>query len=245
MPEPRPLRKAPIREAVIDIRVPPMGPESLEVLESLAHDLGFPVVHAGYEFRGEFDLGPEGLTAHDHQTRPNGYRAVSETHSQIVQLRTNGIGVSRLEPYRSWEDLVQDAKGVWASYREAFCPTISTRLGVRYINHIRLPYPVSDLNDYFYGIPDPPDRWPQAVSSFLFRQTLHDAVSGAAVNVVHALADDVDDDRIGVIFDIDAYLEGSFSVDDSELWGTLSDLRDLKNRVFFSGVTDATLALCD
>jgi hypothetical protein len=57
------------------------------------------------------------------------------------------------------------------------------------------------------------------------------------------LADDVDEDRIGVIFDIEAYLDGSFETDDASIWGPFSDRRDLKNRIFFAGITESTLSL--
>ena len=245
MPEPRRLKHAPIREAVVDIRVPPVPPSSLDALRELAKGLEYPVVHEAFEFLGQFNLGPQGMMAQGQQSRPSGFRAVSESRSQIVQFRLNGMAVSRLEPYESWEQLVAEAKQLWLAFREAAHPEGATRLGLRYINHVRVPYPGSDLRDYFAGLPDLPKEWPQAVSSFLFRQTLHDDLTGAAVNITHALADDVDEDRIGVIFDIDAYREASFGVDDPELWGTFGDLRDLKNRIFFSGVTEATLSLCD
>jgi uncharacterized protein (TIGR04255 family) len=180
-----------------------------------------------------------------HEARPGGFRAVSERDAQAVQFGLSGLTVSRLEPYESWEQLAGEAQRLWAVFRTVSSPDRTIRLGLRYSNHIRLPYPLTDLGEYLVGLPDPPSEWPQTISSFLFRQTFHDEGTGAAVNVMHALADDVDEDRIGVIFDIDAYLEGSFGVEEHELWGTFTELRDLKNRIFFAGVTEATLSLCE
>lgn len=246
MPEPRLLKRAPIREAIVDVRVPIPDQPDLSALESLARSLkGYPNVQVAMSVVAEWVMKPEGKVEQGHKTAPAGFRALSQDGLQIVQLRPDGVSLSRLEPYVSWPHLRDEASQVFAAYREAIgCPEI-LRLGLRYINNLRLPYPVVDLEDWVLGLPKIPDEWPQSVSTFLYRQTLHDRDSGHAVNVMHALADDVDETKIGVIFDIDAYSGEGVSANDDGLWGTFDELRDLKNRIFFSGVTERTLDLFD
>ena len=53
----------------------------------------------------------------------------------------------------------------------------------------------------------------------------------------------VDEDRIGVIFDIDAFREGHFTVGDDRFWSMFEELRDLKNRIFLSGLTNRTMEM--
>jgi uncharacterized protein (TIGR04255 family) len=203
----------------------------------------YPTVQQGFEFRGQFRVEPSGSVEQDHESRPNGFRAISRDEVRIVQLRLNGISSSRLAPYVSWEDLQAEAASLWGRYKTNLPIERITRFGLRYINHVRLPYPVGDLDQFFVGLPDPPGEWPQAVSSFLYQSTLHDSTSGYSARIIHALADDVDEDRIGVIFDIDTYVEGSFGISDDQVWGTFEQLRTLKNRIFFSGITDRALEL--
>lgn len=246
MPEPHLLLRAPIREAVIDIQVPVGDKPDFEVLEELARSSGgYPTVQRGFHVATEFELDfdPE---ADDGPTLPkprrSGFRAISEDELQVAQFRWNGFAFSRLAPYESWDQLRQAAAPLWQRYRERIAPKYATRVSLRYVNHIRLSYPF-DPGDYFTAMPRYPDAWPQNVSSFVFRQTVHDQPSGLSANVMHALVDDVDEDKIGVIFDIEAYAEGPISLGDETLWGTLGHLRDLKNRVFFAGITDKTVSL--
>jgi uncharacterized protein (TIGR04255 family) len=242
MPEPRPLRRPPIREAVIDIQVPAVDSETgLDPLRALARDMGYSGVQEAFEFGAGFRVGRDGGFRQNHEVRAVGFRAISEAEGRVVEFRLNGIGVGQLEPYQSWRELRALTSSVWARFRDQVHPPHATRLAVRYVNHIRLPYPSNDLDRYFRGLPQNPEEWPAITSSFLFRRTLHDEAHGAVVNVTHALADDVDEDRIGVIFDIDAYMDGQFDVDDEAIWGPLTHLRELKNRVFFAGVTESTL----
>ena len=245
MPTPRLLKKAPIREAVVEVRIPKLQDgDALGSLEEMARNLpGYPSIQAGFEFQGQFRFDPAGDVEADHETRPTGFRAISADEKQIVQIRLNGVSISRLEPYVSWEQLQTEASAVWSAYKARFEPDHVDRFGLRYINNLRLPYPISDLNEFLVGLPDAPPEWPQAVSSFLYRQTLHDLETGCAATVMHALADDVDETRIGVIFDIDTYIEGAFGTEEDQVWGTFAELRTLKNNIFFSGITEHALTL--
>ena len=162
-----------------------------------------------------------------------------------MQFRNDGFSFSRLAPYETWEAVREEAEGLWQLYRARLDPSYATKLTVRYVNHIRLPNPLPEIGDYFLGMPALPDEWPQVVSSFVYRQTLHDQPKGHSANVMHALVDDVDEERLGVIFDIDAYAQGPLALSEESLWGTLEQLRNLKNRIFFSGITTQALELFD
>lgn len=238
MAEPHFLPHAPIREAIVEIRVPRVEHEDASaILKGLAEGFGFDQVLQGFQWTADFSVGPDGIMGDNSQQVPHGFKAVSEEY--IVRLDLDGVSVSRLEPYTSWDDLVALVRKAWRVFAEAFSPEKVVRVGVRYVNLIRL-YPGRDLKEYFLGLPDGPEEWPQYVSSFLFRQTLHE--DDSAVNVTHALVDDVDEDRVGVWFDIDAFCHCDYAPDAEDLWGTLAHLRDLKNRVFFSGLTEAAIA---
>ncbi|MEK9505175.1 TIGR04255 family protein [Gaopeijia maritima] len=234
----RKLARAPIREAVVEIRVPRLeNPNALEILETLARDLGFEQVLQGFRFSADFSFGPLGLKGDDPREVPHGFKAVSDDH--IIDLDLDAVRVIRLEPYSNWEELEGLVRQTWATYREALNPEKVVRIGVRYVNMIRI-YPGGEVKDSFLGLPDAPPPWPQRVSSFLFRQTLHE--DDIAVNVTHAMVDDVDEDRVGIVFDIDAFTQCELDPSSDTIWGTLAALRDLKNRIFFSGLTDAVIA---
>lgn len=243
MPQVRHLRHAPIREAVLDVRIPRTGVAPLDALRELAGSLsGFANVDAQFQFESGIQWSGSGEVSRHDRTEPLGFRAVSEDETRVVQFRLDGFSYSRLRPYTSWEEIRDEARPLLERYVETVGSRDGIRLALRYINHLRLPYPTEDLKKFVLGLPDPPEGWPAAVESFLYRITLADD-SGASVHVTHALVDDVDESRIGVIFDIDAFREGRFTVGDDAFWRTFEELRDLKNRIFFRGITDRTVEM--
>jgi len=243
MSQVRHLRQAPIREAVLDVRFPRTDDARLEALRELAQSLpGFANLDAQFHFESGIQWSSSGEISRHDRTEPLGFRTVSEDEARVVQLRLNGFSYSRLRPYTSWEEIREDSRPLLERYVETIGSRGAIRLALRYINHLRLPYPVEDLKQFVLGLPDPPEGWPSAVESFLYRVTLADE-SGASVHVTHALVDDVDESRIGVIFDIDAFREGRFTVGDDEFWRAFEELRDLKNRIFFDGITDRTMEM--
>ncbi len=232
----RHLSRAPISEAILDIRVQKIDRDHRPILSELAEDTGFPSVQIGFEFQADLPLEPG---ADLPEPQPAGFRAVSE--EQIVQFRFDGVSVSRLRPYGTWDELVDVTRSAWDCYRDRLGDLRVSRLGARYVNHLRLPYPGIELETFFEGLPADPPEWPSTISSLLQRRTLHEG--DFAVHISHALADDVDEGSLGMIFDIDAFTLVDFGGDESEaIWETFARLRELKNRIFFGGLTDEALS---
>ncbi len=243
MPKPRHLRNAPIREAILDVRTPRREDLDISLLGDLCKALpDYPVIQDRLLYMGELKIhtGPD-VYSEQREVQRDGFRAVSEDGNQIAQFRLDGFSFSRMRPYTSWPEVESEARRLWELYAQTVAPQKVTRLAVRYVNHLRIPFPVQDLKAYLQGIPDLPEGWPQNVSSFLYRNTLLDPERGLSAHVTLALTDDVDQDKIGLIFDIDAFVDGEFPLPTEEFWGTFGSLRDLKNRVFFNGVTEKTL----
>lgn len=242
MPTVRHLPRAPIREALLDVRISRPASSVMNGLRELGESLpGFRETHTQFYFEGQIQL-QEGVISREDRAEPLGFRVASEDGLRVVQLRVNGFSFSRLEPYTSWEEIRAEAGALLDRYVEVIGSNEATRIALRYVNHLRLPYPTPDLTEFVVGLPDLPSGWPNAVESFLYRVTLA-AEAGASVNVTHALVDDVDEDRIGVIFDIDAFREGRFAIGDDLFWRSFEELRELKNRIFFRGITEQTVEM--
>lgn len=240
MAQPRHLDRAPIREAVFDVRVDRAEAAALDDLRDLAESLeDFPTVQHTYRAEVGIEVREKGEFTREDRAAPHGLRVISSDQTRILQLRLDGFSYSRLAPYTSWDQLREEAAAYLHPYAEVMDGVEATRLALRYINHLRLPYPTADLAEYILGLPELPGEWPQTVESFLYRVTLSDE-SDSSAHVSHALVDDVDEDRIGVIFDIDAFREGSFAIGEDEFWETFEELHDLKNRIFFGGITERT-----
>jgi uncharacterized protein (TIGR04255 family) len=90
---------------------------------------------------------------------------------------------------------------------------------------------------------DVPDEAPQAVASFFQRFQLVEVESTARVNLTLALETTPPTGPAPVILDVDAFMFTDLVPTDGRLWEILERLRELKNRTFFSSLTEAAAEL--
>src|SRR2546422_577602 len=170
MAKPRHLSKAPITEALIDLRVKlPAETRNVAFIETIHEQIKnyYPEKKQLLEHRFEFHSGPPPpeKTATNHV----GYRFTSDDGQQVIQAGINGFTFSRLKPYDTWEKLREEAYQVWKVYESALHPEAITRVATRFINQLDLPGPNMDFDDYLTAAPVVPKTLPQAMSSFFTR----------------------------------------------------------------------------
>lgn len=243
MGEVRHLAKAPITEAVIDFRVtlPELPKADWRPLlkEKLGRD--YPVSEEGW--RLEVTIGVKSTPSVKEDRAPYGYRFMSEDKLNVAQFRPDGFTFSRLKPYTHWKAFFRDACDLWGIYVDTALPELVTRIATRYINRISIPLPVRDLKDFLTAPPLIPDEAPKEMTSFFSRVVVRDPDQEVAANITQAVERNKDPNSITIILDIDAYKTGEFEVDDKRIGTTFEALHDLKNRIFFSSLTDDALRL--
>lgn len=245
----QPLARAPIIEALIDLRVHVPDGTSVEHLEKSleGRELGYKKV--GPILRGSFGIAinlqeTPPLRQMPNQTTIIGVRLHSADEKYVAQFTTEGFTLSRLTPYESWDALILEAKRMWGHYQACVSPIRVHRTAVRFINNLRLPLKQGERFEKFLtGLPVMPADFPQAISSFLQRFVVHDEPSGATAILTQALEQFTDREPVPVILDIDVFRETKFAPDSQELWNYLNGLRSLKNRFFFGALTDQALEL--
>ena len=149
MAEPQFLKRAPLREAVIDIRFGEPAP--LDVVMRHADE-----VARSSQFERVRDLRRAwvGLQVTESEAKTSGDSEVlgkrldSTSPPHVVQYRTNGFTFSRLYPYESWASLRDCALPLWNAFAGALGVSKVTRIALRYINELKLPLPVLDFADY-------------------------------------------------------------------------------------------------
>lgn len=238
MPEIKHLPKAPIAEAIIDIRVKPNPTFDPDILLSLRETISDSYPHFVKGILVEFANGETIPEVRDH-----GFQAIkaeSEDRLQVVQFRKDGFTFSRLRPYSTWDDLYQEASRLWEKYLADTKPEAISRLTVRYINHIAVE-PGEDLDDYLTAGPQMPSNLPQSFGNFLINILVEDSTTDSLVNVTQTAETDVED-KFRVIVDVEAYKRVELDPETSSVGEILSQLREVKNRFFFSLVTEKTIA---
>jgi len=133
---------------------------------------------------------------------------------------------------------------LWTLYVSSAKPVEVSRIAVRYINRMLFPLPFTNPGEYLKAPPATADGWPKEMSAFLSRVVMHDSKSGVSVNVIQALEPQVPGQiDVALIFDIDAYENLSVPHDDVTIRERFGKLRQMKNRVFFKGLTEKAIDL--
>ncbi len=244
------LPRAPIVEAVIDIRARPA-----EALEEAALRAQLDAKLGVYQFLDSMqrvEIQQEVSFQGDAPAGPiirelgwKGLRFQSDDKRHIAQFNRDGFVFSRLEPYESWEQLYEEGMRLWSAYAEIAKPIEIHRIGLRYINRIQLPPGELRFEVYLQPAPEPPKGMDLPFYGFVHQDTL--AVPGHpyAINVIRTIQPPEAPGIQGVslILDIDASTTPGFELDTAKLVRCLLEMRWLKNKVFFGSVTPNALKL--
>src|SRR5437879_3516377 len=131
MDKQRHYSKAPITEALIDLRVElPVGTDvsQLEKIQE-AIQADFPTKRNLTLSVGELLLGEQvSATA---RSKNNGFLFKSGDEKRILQVRLDGFTLSRLAPYQTWSLFRDEARQLWGLYRSVSKLVKTTRLALR------------------------------------------------------------------------------------------------------------------
>ena len=239
----RRLSKAPITEALIDLRAVPAKGFDANQLKSVSQ-----LVKDRYP-RSEERKAAEALLAltagkpPTASTRDLGFQGMwlrSQDEKEVAQFRVDGFTYSRLNPYSSWEDILPKALELWETYADIVRPESVTRIAVRYINHLPLPDGSVELDDLILTGPRLPQGVPDMLGQFSSRVLLAHPDKKLHAIVTQSLEVGVRGPRQTLLLDIDAFrLADDFPISRSELEPLFSDLREYKNLIFFGSLTDS------
>lgn len=235
--------RAPITEAIIDIRV--RLPESVGVDELEKCHESIREQYPGKARRdfaeGRFEVGKRvGASA---SQRPVGFLFKSQDGKQVFQARLNGFTMSRLAPYESWEPFRSEARRLWDIYRQTVSPEAVVRLAVRYINRIDIPTPFDDFDQFLRTIPVVSSDLPQALSGMFMQLTIPQPDIDCVALLNEALIEPAMPDVASIILDIDLFRTENPPQEEAEIWEFFEILHDRKNDVFEACITEAARKL--
>lgn len=230
--------KAPITEAIIDLRVELPSGIGLEELRR-AHagqEQGYPHVTQIKVASSQIHLGDEVTTTAS--TKPLGHLIRSGDGKQIYQARLNGFTMSRLAPYDRWEPFRDEARRLWNVYKAAVSPQRVVRVAVRYVNRIDIPLPLHDFKDYLRTVPEVSPDLPQGLAGYFMRLQIpmEDIKSGCLLN--EAIIKPATPNVASVVLDIDVFRDEGLPTEEAAIWESIEDLRIQKNSVFEACITD-------
>lgn len=230
--------KAPITEAIIDLKVELPSTATLDHLKAVNEGFkqAYPIVKPRELVHGQIEFG-QGLKT-SASTKKIGFAFCSADGRQIYQARLDGFTMSRLAPYESWELFRCEARRLWEAYRSSTRPVRIKRLAVRYVNRLDLPLPFSDFNEYLRTIPELSPDLSQRLSGFFMHleSPQEDLNSLALINetIVGAPGPDI----VSVVLDIDVFRDRDVPSSEDAIWSFFEQLRVRKNEIFEACITE-------
>ena len=245
MQAPMHYSRAPITEAIIDLKV--TLPENFPVnkftdIHARISDR-FPTkepIHTGSLL---FQAGPS--IKIDASQQQNGFLFRSKDSLSIFQATLSGFTFNRLAPYKTWEDFRGKARYLWEIYQDVCKPSSVTRAAVRFINRLDLPGPILDFKEYLRTVPEVSPDLPQGLSGFFMQLQIPQEDLNCMLIINEAFTQPTSPEVVSVILDIDLFREHIWQSNDEDIWRFLEKLRDRKNLAFEASITDKTRRLID
>jgi uncharacterized protein (TIGR04255 family) len=237
--------KAPIKEALIDIRVqlpPDVRFENLQAIKGLVND--YPKQETRHLGEGTFHFGPEARAVA--QQKPWGLIYRNEHNTQVAQFRLDGFTFSRLEPYQDWEHLRDEARRLWDMYRDAVKPTAVTRVALRYINVFNFSDESVEPEQYLNVFPQVTEKLPPELRDygpFWLNLNMHqDDLKGVLI-INEGTTVPTEPAIIAIALDFDLFVESPPVLGEQDLWTFFEKMRSRKNQYFEACITDKTREL--
>ena len=231
--------KAPLTEAVLDIRVRlPDGTVATDLaivqseeMERYPHREEVRQIHGPFLGRGAEILATSASQA------LIGYRYTSHDRRQIFQAQLGGFTFNRLEPYEHWVPFRDEARRLWRVYGSVARPLAVTRIVLRYINRINIPLG-AELKDYFRTVSEVAPDLPQSLSGFVMHLEIPQTDIDGMLFLNQAMVEPPAADLSSVVLDIDLFRLVDIPPDDDAFWGIFERLRVRKNEIFEACITD-------
>ena len=245
----RHLSKAPITEAIVDIRVKAHPEFNAQLFEQLKDPLAkrFPHVSKQQGIEASFTIDRErGAIPSTRDLGLRGYFYKSEDGLDIAQFRVDGFTYNRLKPYTSWERIFPQAMDLWKLYATTAKPTHVTRLALRYLNQIVVPKAVDAFEQIVTApLPLPPEI-PSLMSRFFTRVTVHDQETGLTAHISQAFEPNERGEPGTLILDIEVFHQRDYDAGSATTFDAISkifsSIHEMKNKIFFQSLTEETIA---
>lgn len=168
---------------------------------------------------------------------PRGIRLKSDDGRYIIQFTRDGLVFSRTKEYEHWGPFRDAAKRAWQVYLDIAAPVETQRLEVRYINHIPTATPET-LRNWLREPPTCPSNLP--LKEFVHQSTFDVPEHPFGVRVVKVLQPSMPElpQSSGLFLDVDVYSATAIPNEPGPLDEALARMRWLKNKIFFSLLTE-------
>lgn len=239
--------RAPIAEALLDVRVADLEPSVLEQLAAY-DDAAYPTRSEQTVKEVEVSSGARAAAAKV-ERKLSGYMWTSNDGRNMVQMRTDGFACGQLAPYSGWEAFYGEARRLWLAYTGRVGHFQLMRASLRYVNQIQVAVEGLDVSDYLTTRPEVAQDLSYPVAGFFMGIDISlDDLNASARLVETVLPCESVDNSYRLVLDIDVVrtFNQALSSNDCDIEtfdATFDDLHKAKNHVFETSISDKTREL--
>jgi uncharacterized protein (TIGR04255 family) len=242
------LAKAPIAEAILDIRAVLPAATRLRQLDAMHLEIreDYPNRRTRKRIKQTFDVRGEGeVRLTKHAPTEDGFLFQSRDGKRIVQARLDGFTFNQLKPYSTWDTFRDEAKQHWHRYIDIAHPESVQCIALRYINRMELPLPIGDFKEYVLTAPEIGRGIPSAVSNMFLRLSVPypDGALAIITETLEPPEKRSSGEILPFILDIDVIRNEPSTPPFADIWEKFEELRRRKNDIFFNTITRKAEAL--
>jgi uncharacterized protein (TIGR04255 family) len=174
-----------------------------------------------------------------------GFKILSADAGFTVNVGRSALGTSKNAPYSGWDDFIGEARANWSDWERIAGWREISRIGVRYINRIDIPFSstgLTELQDYFgFNIDVPETLGP--LMNFAMNAEIRLTEKAIKVVINHGATPSPLVQTNSFLLDLDLAIEQALPTSERALWEAIEGLRSVKNLAFEACITDKTREL--
>ncbi len=232
----------PITEALLDIRIDSTIQPSQSGLDEMLvqFDGEYPQTAQMIDVVSQVSFGAQ-VRASAQQV-PVGVARRSADNQRMLRAQADGMSFSELAPYSGWESFHAQAQIFWRAYRQYVQPAQIKQLSLRYINRFHLPQnaPLQSYLQIYPCFATEVLSEEGQVSGFFLQTQIARPDYRATVLINEATVPSETPGTGLVLLDINVFRVEDLPNDEVELWEIFGSLKQLKNTVFESLITEQT-----
>ncbi len=216
----RRYKQPPITEAVCEFRFDPSSPWDLTI-PGLVYDQlreSFPNKRQASVLESE--TASFGAQAQVKVQASGRSQFLSADEKTIVSVGTNVLAVSRLEPYRGWQEFLPTIQHALDAYRKVSDPKGINRVGLRYVNQIHFSQPKVDLETFFNFYPFVGKKLPADFVRFVVGIETPASNGRDLLRLTMMTVPPAGETKFSVLLDLDYFLAqpASINLDEVQQW---------------------------
>jgi len=180
----------------------------------------------------------DGKQAQEQDMEWGGCKAVSLDQKCVAHFMREGLFISFLPPYKGFPECITEVSRLWDIYKRCFAPEQVARIGIRYINLLKIPMVEGAVRfeDYFKLITFYPVDGPFQLHRFHNQFEVSEPEHNLPARVSFTSTKETKEE-LEVVLDIEAYEEVSRMPDDAVIWERFDHARNWAFKLFTNTLT--------